>query len=205
MSVRNLKKKSKTDWDRIDRMSEAEIDTSDIPLLDDAFFARAVKVLPRVRIDRLDLIHARKFAAYILARGWSNKKANLAHDAFNIALIVSYVRPFISSQDLNGKREEPLDRRIEAGLVLDKEEIALHNRVRNLRNKYYGHSDADSLLNQGMDYRKDLLSIFKAELNLSTDEVALLTKTIDKWLKHLNSQIALTKAPALLIAPALEK
>ncbi len=47
MSVRDLKKKSETDWARIDAMTDDEIDTSDIPPLDDAFFERAIKVLPR--------------------------------------------------------------------------------------------------------------------------------------------------------------
>lgn len=41
MSARNLKTHSETDWARIDSMTDEEIDTSDIPPLDDAFFARA--------------------------------------------------------------------------------------------------------------------------------------------------------------------
>ncbi len=41
MNVKNLKKPSETDWARIDRMTDEEIDTSDSPPLDDDFFARA--------------------------------------------------------------------------------------------------------------------------------------------------------------------
>lgn len=41
MSAGNLKKHSKTDWASIDSMKDEEIDTSDIPPLDDAFFANA--------------------------------------------------------------------------------------------------------------------------------------------------------------------
>jgi hypothetical protein len=41
MSARNLKTHSETDWARIDSMMDEEIDTSDIPPLDDAFFTRA--------------------------------------------------------------------------------------------------------------------------------------------------------------------
>ena len=41
MNNKNLKKLSETDWTRIDRMDDEDIDTSDIPALDDEFFASA--------------------------------------------------------------------------------------------------------------------------------------------------------------------
>ena len=47
MSARNMKKPSKTDWRRIDRMTDADIDTSDIPPLSESFFSRAVLRKPR--------------------------------------------------------------------------------------------------------------------------------------------------------------
>ncbi len=46
MSVKNLKKPSETDWARIDRMTDEEIDTSDSPPLDDDFFSRAEWRMP---------------------------------------------------------------------------------------------------------------------------------------------------------------
>ncbi|HYJ86925.1 MAG TPA: hypothetical protein VEW46_12760 [Pyrinomonadaceae bacterium] len=47
MNEANLKASSRTDWDRIDhRMTNDEIDTSDSPPLDDAFFAAAQWRLP---------------------------------------------------------------------------------------------------------------------------------------------------------------
>lgn len=46
MNAKNLKKQSKTDWARIDRMTDEEIDTSDNPPLDDDFFARAEWRMP---------------------------------------------------------------------------------------------------------------------------------------------------------------
>lgn len=46
MSETDLKKPSETDWARIDQMTDDEIDTSDIPPLDDAFFAAAQWRLP---------------------------------------------------------------------------------------------------------------------------------------------------------------
>lgn len=47
MSERNLKKLSGTDWARIDSMTDEEIDTSDIPPLDDEFFAAAKWRMPK--------------------------------------------------------------------------------------------------------------------------------------------------------------
>src|SRR2546423_10767147 len=46
MSETNLKKPSETDWTRIDAMTDEEIDTSDIPPLDDAFFSAAQWRMP---------------------------------------------------------------------------------------------------------------------------------------------------------------
>ncbi len=46
MNVKNLKKPSGTDWARIDRMTDEDIDTSDSPPLDDDFFARAQWRMP---------------------------------------------------------------------------------------------------------------------------------------------------------------
>ncbi len=46
MNETNLKKPSETDWARIDQMKDEEIDTSDIPPLDDAFFAAAQWRMP---------------------------------------------------------------------------------------------------------------------------------------------------------------
>jgi uncharacterized protein (DUF4415 family) len=47
MSEENLKKPSETDWGRIDGMTDEAIDTSDIPPLDDRFFAVAQWRMPR--------------------------------------------------------------------------------------------------------------------------------------------------------------
>jgi uncharacterized protein (DUF4415 family) len=41
MNEKNLNKHSKTDWDRIDKMTDDEIDLSDSPALDETFFANA--------------------------------------------------------------------------------------------------------------------------------------------------------------------
>ena len=46
MNASNLKKPSETDWTRIDAMKDEDVDTSDIPPLDDTFFANARLRLP---------------------------------------------------------------------------------------------------------------------------------------------------------------
>jgi uncharacterized protein (DUF4415 family) len=43
----DLKNSSETNWERIDQLTDEEIDTSDIPPLDDAFFANAELRLPK--------------------------------------------------------------------------------------------------------------------------------------------------------------
>ena len=49
MNDQNSKAESRTDWARIDAMTDDEIDTSDIPELDDEFFANAKLWVPKKR------------------------------------------------------------------------------------------------------------------------------------------------------------
>jgi uncharacterized protein (DUF4415 family) len=52
MSDNDTKPTSRTDWDRLAKMTDEEIVYSDIPPLTDAFFARAKLVLPNaVELD----------------------------------------------------------------------------------------------------------------------------------------------------------
>src|SRR5436309_3196307 len=46
MNGSNLKSSSATDWERIDKMTDEEIDTSDIPPLGEEFFANAQLRMP---------------------------------------------------------------------------------------------------------------------------------------------------------------
>ncbi len=47
MSESSMTKPSETDWKRVDAMTDEEIDTSDIPPLDDAFFSKAKLRMPK--------------------------------------------------------------------------------------------------------------------------------------------------------------
>jgi len=49
MSAKATRNISRTDWDRVDAMTDEEIDTSDIPPLDEAFFAAAELRMPQAK------------------------------------------------------------------------------------------------------------------------------------------------------------
>lgn len=46
---------SKTDWARIDAMTDDDIDTSDIPPLDEAFFAKAKLRMPQSMVSMVNV------------------------------------------------------------------------------------------------------------------------------------------------------
>jgi len=50
MSASDLKKHSETNWVKVEAMTDEEIDTSDIPPLDDAFFANAKLRMPKGKV-----------------------------------------------------------------------------------------------------------------------------------------------------------
>lgn len=50
MSVSNSENSSRTNWERLDRMTDDEIDTSDIPPLDEQFFTNAELRLPEGKV-----------------------------------------------------------------------------------------------------------------------------------------------------------
>jgi len=51
MSAQDLKKPSGTNWERVNEMTDEEIDTSDIPPLDEAFFAGARLRMPGKKVS----------------------------------------------------------------------------------------------------------------------------------------------------------
>jgi len=192
MNARTLKKKSETDWARIDKMTDDEIDTSDIPPLDDEFFRSAKWQLPRWYFDLGDIKQAQEFAQHIIKRRWQHDKkqtpvASLEHKAFNTSLIVSYARPF--HQNRNLKREPPSSLRRQAEKVLSEAELKLHWRVLKLRDTVVAHSAASSLRDPKANYALAIVPIRVTE-NLSESEVRLLTKITQKWIKYLGVQRA---------------
>ena len=69
-----MKKKYHSDLKRLRKMKDEEIDYSDIPELDEAFFENAVIVLPKpkasvcIRLDQEEPVKARPIAGFTLGR-----------------------------------------------------------------------------------------------------------------------------------------
>lgn len=51
MNGPSMNKPSQTDWERIEKLTDEEIDTSDIPPLDDSFFAKARLRMPQPQVS----------------------------------------------------------------------------------------------------------------------------------------------------------
>jgi uncharacterized protein (DUF4415 family) len=51
MNAQDLKKPSETNWARVDEMTDEDIDTSDIPPLDETFFVNARLHMPEKKVS----------------------------------------------------------------------------------------------------------------------------------------------------------
>lgn len=185
MSVRDLKKKSRTDWARIDKMTDDEIDTSDIPPLDDAFFRSAKLLLPRWSIDLGDFRQAMEFAEHILKRKWQQDLnetpvTSLEHRAFNTSLIVSYARPFHNNKTFKGAPESSLRKQVVE--ILNETEAELHYRILRLRDTVIAHSDGRALRVFSTNFG---LTFTRVVENLTASEVRLLKNITRKWIDYL--------------------
>lgn len=70
---------SRTDWNRIDRMGDEEIDTSDIPPLTDEFFAKAQLRVPKSSLKVSIQVDAETFA-------WFQAQGETAEQQMAVAL-----------------------------------------------------------------------------------------------------------------------
>lgn len=144
--------------------------------------------LSRLNIFLFDFIHARRFASYILRRKLHGVKnphatAKLVHSAFNTSLIVSYARPFHNSNDPAGLRVS-LREAVQTVLSHD-DEIALHCRVIDKRDRVFAHSDATAHEVEGFNYDGATVHFYKlADEPLTRDEMRLLSTMIGKWIKY---------------------
>lgn len=50
MNSYNMKRRSRTDWARVDALIDSEIDLSEVPELDESFFANAILRMPRTPV-----------------------------------------------------------------------------------------------------------------------------------------------------------
>jgi hypothetical protein len=168
-------------------MTDDEIDTSDIPPLDDAFFKTAKWLLPRWCIDLGDFQQAQAFALHILKRKWQRNKretpvASLEHQAFNTSLIVAYARPFHKNKNFKGEPDSSL--RNDVAEVLNEAEVELHKRILKLRDNVYAHSAAAAHRVPSWDYALPFTPTLPVE-NLSEADVRLLKSMTKKWIDRL--------------------
>lgn len=66
--MKERKKSSKTDWERIDALSDEDIDYSDIPELDETFWKKAKLVVPKKK-ERLSMRIDSDVLAWFKAKG----------------------------------------------------------------------------------------------------------------------------------------
>jgi len=79
MSVSDLENSSRTNWERVDRLKDNEVDTSDIPPLDDQFFAAAALRLPEGKVPVIMSVDADVFE-------WFKSKGSEYQNLINKAL-----------------------------------------------------------------------------------------------------------------------
>jgi uncharacterized protein (DUF4415 family) len=60
---------SRTDWDRIDAMTDEDIDISDIPPLTDGFFAKARLRMPNTSVSKVSVAVDAETLAWFQAKG----------------------------------------------------------------------------------------------------------------------------------------
>jgi hypothetical protein len=101
----------------------------------------------RLHITQEDLAQASRFGRLILSLDSDTEKedqnSRLIRQALDIALVVSYCRPFTLFRSKEGKRESRLPESLLA--VLSNEERSIHESLLNQRNQEYAHSDASQI------------------------------------------------------------
>lgn len=79
MNADDMSNTSKTDWNRIDAMSDENIDTSDIPPLSEEFFDKAKLRMPKTPVKVLIPIDLETFA-------WFQAQGESAEQLMSVAL-----------------------------------------------------------------------------------------------------------------------
>lgn len=78
MNAQDLKKRSETDWARVDALTDETIDTSDIPPLDESFFANAKLRMPNRKVAVTVTVDADVFAWFEAQDGEVQQRINAA-------------------------------------------------------------------------------------------------------------------------------
>lgn len=151
--------------------------------------------LSRLNIFLSDFREAHRLAQYILTRKWPKvinpqSKSGLVYLAFNTSLIISYARPFHKSKDGVGLPRARLNPDLGG---LNDGERAFHQRILDLRDQAYAHSDASEHEIEGWDYSGSSVQLYKSIDLLTKDETRRLTAMIGKWIGHLEEQRSIMK------------
>lgn len=137
------------------------------------------KLHSRLHVSSLDLGFAQYCVEVILKKGWHyrpwEKRATiyLQQSAFMSALVTAYARPFTKSYGW-----PPFPRELKQ---FNRKEDAFHDRVIELRNTVYAHSDSKNYLVRPWRSERFSTDIVRTpELRMSADEAVLLKQMIDK-------------------------
>jgi hypothetical protein len=130
---------------------------------------------------RWDLTHARRFAQFILDHDFGRKEdsdSELILLAFSISIVVCYSRPFKASNDRREKREPKLPDLL---ADLSPEELALHKRIIDTRDKEFAHSDATKLGMRFYEIEGGRFPISRESMDpLLRQEIQVLVNIMDK-------------------------
>jgi hypothetical protein len=96
-------------------------------------------LLKRLVISYFDLSEARQFLLCLRARDLGTSDEKLYSKALRTALVVAYARPFSGNRGEDGS-PDPLPERLLKQLT--RQQLAVHSRVLELRDKEFAHSDA---------------------------------------------------------------
>jgi hypothetical protein len=151
-------------------------------------------IAPEMSLERFHLIvgdlrEARKFADYTLTRHLHDKRTptwQLIHRAFNLAMVVSYCRPFM--RNLEGPdrdTREIADSPIwwDAKPLLDKQRFELHKGILRQRNNIFAHSPTGERFSTPPT--KGTQAIHPIFEPLNRDDTRMLRSIIKRWLDYL--------------------
>ena len=145
--------------------------------------------IERENINSWDWAHAERYCRAFLARDLQSMSKTYDDDsrAFTTAIVVTYARPFSGNRDREGRRDPVNANYVEA---LEEKARAIHDRIVELRNTAFAHSDAKHHDVQIHETKGDGLTTFSHDplVPLEKSEVEALLSNIEVF-KALNKKL----------------
>lgn len=151
-------------------------------------------ITPEMSLERFHLIvgdlkEARKYSDYILTRRLHDKRTptwQLIHQAFNLAMVVSYCRPFVRNlegpdRDTRAYSDSPIW--YETRELLDRQQFALHKEILRQRHNVFAHSPTGERFSTPPV--KGRVTIHRILEPLNRDDTRMLRSIIKSWLENL--------------------